>query len=91
MNKTLQETQHHLLLNTCSSDVYSYINGAKGVEFRRDAMSRPNRYPATTKLSLAIIMIKQLNVCVRITTVVISAASEIGHTIDITWKVKVVC
>ncbi len=35
----------------------------KGVEFSRDAMICPNQYPATTKLSLAIILIKQLNVC----------------------------
>lgn len=31
VNKTLQEAQHHVLLNTCSSNVYSYISGAEGV------------------------------------------------------------
>ncbi len=47
-------------------------------------------YPETTKLSLAIILIKQLNILyVYVTTVVVmSAASEINHTIDITWEVN---
>ncbi len=62
VNKTLQEAQHHLLLDACSSDVYSYISGAEGVEFSRDAMTHPYQYPATTKLSLAIIIIKQMYV-----------------------------
>ncbi len=35
----------------------------KGVEFGRDAIICPNQYTDTTKLSLAIILIKQLNVC----------------------------
>ncbi len=73
VNNTLQEAQHHLFLNTCisdvysymcscGSDVYSYISGAEGVEISRDAMTCPYQYPATNKLSLAIIIIKQMYV-----------------------------
>ncbi len=60
---------------------------SKGVEFSRDAMTYPYQYPAITKLSQAIILIKQLNICVcnhccdfgRI---------EIGHKMNIIWEVK---
>ncbi len=38
------------------------------------------QYPVTTKLSLTIILIKQLNICICFIT---PDAFEIGHTIDI--------
>ncbi len=51
-------------------------------------MTRPYQYPAITKLSLAIFLIKQLNICVCNTVVAISAASEIDHTLILPEKLQ---
>ncbi len=61
----------------------------KGVEFSRDAIGTcPYQYPATTKLSLAISLIKQLNIYVCNHCCCNFGPSEIGHTTDITWEVQ---
>ncbi len=65
----------------------SQLKKSSSKQFSRDAMTCPYQFPVTTKLSIAIILIKQLNVYVT-TVVVILATSEIDHTINITWEVK---
>ncbi len=73
------------------SDLFKYtifiIQGR--IVFSRNLGTCLYQNPVITKLSQAILLIKQLNICILTTVVVISSASEIRQTIDITGEVKV--